>query len=58
MADDPLKMVEALGDIAGTFDTIKLNLIAKGWSPTNAELAAIAAVQAAAASVAVKRPPA
>ena len=54
MANDPLRPVEALGDLAGMLDTVKQNLLARGWAADNAEKGAIATVQGSLAVVAAQ----
>jgi hypothetical protein len=59
---DPLRGIEALGDLAGSFDTVKQNLVSRGWSEAGAEQAAIsgvtASIQAAVAlGMVPRRPP-
>lgn len=44
---DPLTTVEALAKITGLYDTLKQDFIARGWSQTGAEQAAIAAMNVA-----------
>jgi hypothetical protein len=44
---DPIATVEALAKITGLYDTLKRDFLARGWSETGAEQAAIAAMNVA-----------
>lgn len=56
-APDPLRALEALGDLAGMLDTVKQTLLARGWSEAGAEQGAITATQGALAILAARSKP-